>query len=409
MARSVMVGEVRTGRRITHIPVSGGRWSMVHRDAGDITVDVPLRAVDFRRLERQLVASGAGSFGVWRPGQGMRAELLAALDPARCFLAILEDDEVLEAGPIWAHRYDAGTGVLRVRAAGMRSVFDHRRVMGVVASGTAAAAWQVTWSGLSLATIAKRLIQLAMDHTGGQLPIVLPEDETAVDDADHTRTYHGYDLGILGERLDQLMGVQGGPDITLQPRLTGDRMGVEWVMRAGTEADPLLHQGSGDWTWDAQVPRSGVSGIIVDVDATALAARSWVTGEGMETSTLLEVADEPTGPDALLDRGYPLLESAESRPTVRIRSTAARWAGANLAGQVRPWSTWTVQVRTDTEPRLGRYRPGDFGRVWVPKDHPYLRWRVRTDTYHRARVIRVDGDLNSRLVTLTLAPTMDAR
>lgn len=412
MTRSIIVGEVRTGRRITQIPVADASWSMVHRGIGTVDVDIPLGASDFAALERRLVGQFPGpnlwpsantfpqeTTSVWRPGQGLRREFLSGLDPARCFLAVLEDDVVLEAGPIWAHDYNAATGMLKVKAAGLRSLFDHRFVMGVIASGVDAAAWSATYSGLSLGTIAKRLIQLAMSHTGGNLPIVMPADEAGASE----RTYYGYDLGVVGQRLDELMGVINGPDIALEPRLTADRMGVEWVLRVGTEADPLLYQAGGDHVWDARVPRGGVSGISVTRDATNLAARSWVTGSGMESALLMEYADDMT----LVDVGFPLTETRESRGSIEDRTTAARWASGNLDATARPWQSWKFTVRAGMSPRLGSYRPGDFARVWIPEQDDYLSLLLPKGS-HRARVLQVSGGMGDE-VAITLVPLMESR
>lgn len=420
MTRSIMVGDVRTGRRITQIPVSSASWSMVHRGVGEIKVDIPLGAEDFAAMERTLSGLWPGPdlflpfyptpvTGVWRPGDGLRPEFLAALDPARCFLAVLEDDAVLEAGPIWSWAYADGSNVLTVGAQGLRSLFDHRLVMGLLADwpGANPAAWTATYSGMSLGTIAKRLVSLAMSHTGGNLPIVLPDDETG----SHTRTYYGYNLGRLGDYLDALMGVINGPDIALQPRLTADRMGIEWVLRTGTEADPLLHQHAGDWTWDSSVPRGGVGGISVTRDATALAERAWVSGSGTELSLLLRSATD----EGLLDRGFPLMETTDARGTVEVAATADSWAAANLRGASRPTQAWTFEVaarpQTDSGgpagPQLGDYRPGDIARVWVPATHPLLRLLL-PQGFHRARLIRIDGGMGP-MVKLTVQPAMEAR
>ena len=416
MTRSILVGEVRTGRRIATIPVSGASWSVAHRGTGDISVDIPLNAGEFRRLERVILSGlypssllfpGPNVFpqaetAVWRAGDGLRPEFLTAVEPARTFLAVLEGDHVIEAGPIWAHDYDYSTGSLKVKASGLRSIFDHRHVMGVIA-GTDWATWAVTYTGLSLGTIAKRLIQLLMTHTGGTLPIVLPDDETAASDADHTRTYKGSELATVATRLDQLQGVIGGPDIAFEPRLTSDRLGVEWVMRVGTEAQPLLYQAGGDHVFDTRVPRGGVSGLSVHRDGGGLASRSWATGSGMDEALLMARADDTT----LTDGGFPLLEVSESRSTVEVQATLDRWASGNLAATGAPWMTWTATVRADMSPLLGSYRCGDFAKVWVPASHPYLSLLLPAG-FHRARIVNVAGGLGPD-VKLTFAPTMEAR
>ena len=425
--RSILVGEVRTGRRITQIPVSGAQWSVKHRGTGDITVEIPLDADEFKVLERSWV--GGLYFGeglvvspttfpeaatpVWRPGDGIRPELLAALEPARCFLAVLEDDLVIEAGPIWAWNYAYG-GVLQVKAAGLRSLFDHRFVMANIAS--AWAEWKVDYSGLSLGTIAKRLVQLAQSHTGGSLPIVLPADESASADEAHSRTYRGSELATVLTRLDQLMDVQNGPDIAFEPRLTEDRQGVEWVMRTGTEAQPMLFQSGGDWVWDSRVPRGGVGGLSVQRDATMLAQRSWLTGAGQDEALLI-ARREPAqiGEADLRDVGFPLLEVSESRSSVEQQATADSWAAGNLTAVLRPMQTWSCEVLarpTDSRgafagPQLGQFRPGDWAKVWVPEDHPLLSLLLPSGM-QRARLLGFSGGLDD-MVKLDLAPTMEIR
>jgi len=134
VTRTILVGEVRTGRRIATIPVSGAAWSVAHRGVGSIDVDIPLNAAEFRKLARNTA-------GLWRPSGGLRPEFLTSIEPARTFVAVLEGDSVLGAGPIWAHDYDDTTGSLKVKAASsIASIFDHRIVMDVI-TGTAWAAW----------------------------------------------------------------------------------------------------------------------------------------------------------------------------------------------------------------------------------------------------------------------------
>lgn len=425
--RSILVGELTTGRRITQIPVSGCSWSVQHRGTGDITVDIPLDAGEFKTLERTWFGGQYPSptlwpsdetwpeaaAPVWRPGDGLRPELLSALEPTRCFLAVLEDDQVIEAGPIWAWNYTYG-GTLQVKAAGLRSLFDHRFVMANLAS--AWAQWEVTYSALSLGTIAKRLVQLAQSHTGGSLPIVFQPDETAADDADHTRTYRGHELATVLTRLDQLMDVQNGPDIAFEPRLTADRQGVEWVMRTGKESQPLLFQTGDDWVWDSRVPSGSVGGLSVQRDASMMAQRSWLTGAGQDEA-LLMARREPAqiGEVDLRSVGYPLLELSEARSSVEQLATANRWAAGNLAAVLRPMQTWSCDVfarPTDSTgafagPQLGQYRPGDWAKVWIPDDHPLLSL-LMPEGFQRARLLGFSGDL-SDMVRLNLAPTLEVR
>lgn len=377
LAPEIICGELRTGKILTTVPCVSASWSVVYRDAGQIACDVPLDALS----------------------EADAAELVGYLDPARCFLAVRVGDLIVEAGPIWRHDWDDDTGILKVTGAGLWSLFDHRKVMKVLATGEKPAATSLSWSGWSLATIAKRLVETAMSHTGGSLPLVLPADEAG----GHERTYPGHLLKGLGEALRDLTKVIGGPDLDFAPRLTADRLGIEWVMRAGTEAQPLLSQSGQDWRWDTTVPRSGLSGLSVTRDATGLGYRAWVPGSGMEQGLPIAMREDLAATGA----GYPLLEVEESYSSVTEQATLDAHAAALVARSVRPWVTWKWDAELSGPPIVAEVRPGDWALVNVPAYHRYLRALSVTGQY-RTRVLGISGDL-SHVVKITAAPTLEGR
>lgn len=414
MTTSIIVGELRTGRRITQIPVSGASFSVLHRATGDVSIDIPLGATEFRDLERQWF--GARYFGdgmlvgptsfpvaatpVWLPGQGMRAEFLSAVDPLRCFLAIADGDHIYEGGPIWQHAYNAGTDVLTVRAGGMRSIFDYRLVLGLLASWPNGnpAEWEQVFGGLSLGTIAKRLVQLAQQYTGGELPIDLPADAGG----SHERTFKGFELPTVLSVLDALMGVQGGPDIAFEPYFAEDGAAVRWRMRTGTPADPLVHQAGGDHIFDASVPKSPVKGINVTVDATKVNTRKWEIGSGIDKTALMAFDEDL----ALVQHGYPFTETAARRTSVEEQPTLDAWASGDLASTLRATQTWTFDVEASA---LRGARCGDWAMVKPPASNTYLRMRLPVSQQgYRARIVGLRGGLG-RFVTVTCMPTMEVR
>ena len=411
MARSILVGEVRTGRRIATIPVSDASWSSVLKGTGTVDCTVPLDAAEFKRLEG--VTSGQypgvnifpspntwprAETTAWHIGQGIRGEFLTMLDPNRCFMALVDGDTIPEAGPISAHGGGEGSSSFTVKANGLRSLFDGRRIMGVIDSGYAA--WTVTHSAMSLGTIAKRLVELCLADPDGNLPVILPADVLAADDDDHRRTFKGSELAKVSDRLDQLSGVLNGPDIAFDPRLTSDRMGVEWVMRTGTEADPMLHQAGVPWVFDMRVPRSSIGGLSWSRDGSGMASRSWATSNDAAAGMLMARKDL----SALLDANYPLLEIADNRSTVERQATLDGWAAGNLASASAP--VMTISIKAMLGSRV--VRPGDFAVFYPPADH-YLALLRGKDQPYSVRVASTGGSVGDGWTSLKFLPEMGAR
>lgn len=375
MSVQIICGEMVTGRILSvAVPTteSGAGWSTVLNDAGTVDATVPLRSLS----------------------PNTRQTLLSYLEPTRCFLgAVTDTGYVLEAGPILPHGYDDATGNLTVKAVGMWGHLDRRLAIAPPPWPSGVGRTSLSWSGLSLGTIAKRLVATALAHPGGSLPIVLPADAAGPNE----RTYPGYELGTVGERLRQLSEVEGGPDLAFQPRLTADGLSIEWVLRAGTTADPLLHQSGDDWRWDRGAVRGPLRLLGVDRDATDVASRVFSTGDGMEEDLPIGLAETTE----LTDAGFPLTERVGTYNATETSRLNA-YARATLDSSVRPWQTWQLETDVDTPP-LGTYRPGDWASVSIPPGHIYL----RAGDY-RTRILEVSGS-KARKVALKLAPTMEGR
>ena len=385
-ALSLIVGELRTGRRLVSMPVSDCSWSVASGSPGTIEATIPKLAADYQRMS-PVTLGGVTRFV---PDGRRRGDLRGVTEPGRMFAAVLAGDRVIEAGPIWARAEDESS--LTVRATGLGSIFDHRLLLSsAVAWGTvgAVASSSLSYSGLSLGTIAKRLVQAVMAHTGGDLPIVLPADESG----SHERTYPGYEMATVAQRLEELSEVEGGPEVAFEPRLTTDRLGIEWVMRVGTAADPTLHQEGLDWIADASAVRGGVKAFAVSEDGTAVTSRAFARGSGTDEATVLS---RPAARTDLLAAGFPLLDSARSYSTVLEQGTIDSHARADLAANDRPWVTWSLQVEADA--RLGQYRPGDWWTIRTPD-------MVLVDAgSHRARCASIRGSLGSPTVDLQMVP-----
>lgn len=374
-----IVGDLRTGKIARTVEFLNSRWSTDIEDDGSLEASFPLRS------------------GKWKTSRSDAA-------PAKSFVVIAyiddrDDEYMLAGGPIWTSRFNEDSGELAIGAAGMSSIFDHRKLIPVLAADEDPAKASVKYDTQQLGLIAKRLIELAMAHAGGELPIVLPSDAALGGEGSaHTRTYPGYELATVGERLTQLSDVIGGPEIQFQPRRrSDDPRFIEWVARIATDATGgLLSQSGPDWTFDRSVPRSPVKGIDINTDGSGMSFRSWAAGQGEAEGRpiVFETSND------LVDLGWPLLDSeVTSTDTVTSKATLRGHARADLAANARPIETWTVKVDRDATPHAGRYRPGDWCSVKV-NDHAYI-----PDGSYRMRITAVSGT-DDTTVSLSMAPRL---
>lgn len=372
MRLDVLAGELVTGRRLTVLPVLDGDYSSVLGAEGDITIVLPLK--DAKVAAR-------------------RREFFSQLEPWRCFLAVQVDQDIIEAGPIVSHEYDDTNGHLTVKAQGLRAIFSRREAVNNNSSNPQASS--LYYDQMSLGTIGKRLVQQTMNNPGGYLPIVLPADEPGTSE----RTYRGFDRSKIGEMLDNLSGVEDGPEFAFTPRLTADGNGVEWVMRSGTEGDRLLHQTGDDWIFDTTT-RGAVGRVGAFSDASNRINSASVTGSGMDQATMISRKFD----SGEWDRGYPLIEDTFSHYTVTRQRTLDSKPAAYLQQGSAPWSTWSLVVRRDEFPILGSYQAGDWCQVLIRDDHPYL-----PGGWHRVRIASITGSIKGRTVELGMMPTLDGR
>lgn len=388
--QTLLTAELTTGKRLVSLPYSSGRWSVVAGADGSIEATIPLTASEFRRVAP--VASG----GIvrWLPTDGWRQDIRVVTEPPRTILAVVVGQQIINAGPIWVREWDLGAGTLTLRASGLPSIFNHRllvsHLIDWLTPGQGPAS-SLTYNGLSLGTIAKRMVQEAVAQTGGMLPIVFPADVAGTS----TRTYQGFELATVKQRLDEISQVDNGPEIAFDPRFTSDGTGIEWVMRTGTDTDPALHQTGMDWIVDTTVPRGSLGGLRVTEDASNMALRTLAKGPGTAESTLVSRAAVSTD---LIAAGYPLLDTVRSYTSdTQSQNSLDSHAVADLATNRGPWQTWNLTVQADD--RMARVRPGDWWTVRIGSG-PFL-----PAGPYRARLASMSGELGGTTVDLSMVPT----
>lgn len=233
------------------IPATGWSVDMPLNDAGSIDVDLTLPMVD--------------------PVTGVAVDLTAILVPGRDFIGVVENDTILEAGPIWADPF-TWPKAARIVANGLWSYFDHRFVLPVLGAGTLPRDVTTKWADLHSRTIAKRLVQLACSHPNSDLPVDYEPDFPGTD----TREYAGSDLIEVGDALRELTEVEGGPEITFRPQWGSDRRHVRWVLLTG---DPELTQSAEPHYWDTSVPDAHAKIVSLERDGSDIASRAFLTGK----------------------------------------------------------------------------------------------------------------------------------
>jgi len=363
-----IIGDLLTGRRIQALPVVSGDWSDELNSAGGISCTVSLRDPDAIRL-------------------GLRE----SAQVGKAFLAVVDDTNVYQAGPIWVHEYDGDAQTLTLAGSGMWSYFDHRMVLPVLAGRLPTdATTDTTYTAMSLQAIARGLVSQAQSWSFGNVPVTLP---TAVAGT-NTRSYRGVDLVSVGDRLRELTEVIDGPDVRFTPSWTTDRLGVQWTMGIGTPSEPLLFSPQ-SVVFNVGLAESSVSNLKVGVDGKKLGSQAYAAGGRASTEALMATTADTT----LTTAGFAVLELRDaSHATVSELATLQGYADALALSGRTPVQTWSFSHDLAVSPFLSEFAVGDFAKVRVMGD-PYI-----PDDEYTMRITARSGDAVGKTVDLTFAP-----
>lgn len=317
---NVFVAKTRTGQIVKkNLPFVGvPAWSYALGDYGSWSVEIRV-----------------GGFG------GVpAAEILPLLDSWRFSWGIAWGAHIFQCGPVvtGAFQDDKGATTIRVAGSGIWGVFNKRFLVDsdwAPGLNIADEAYDVNLTGLSLHTIGVRLVQIGTARSGHALPIVLPSDITGIDE----RNYPGYDVASVGERLQQLIKVDNGPEIEFRPRFADTaQTAIEWLYRSG---NPRL----GDLTYPHVWHYSkALTRVDVDFDGSHLVTTHITKGSGTERALTYGISTDATLPG--LD--WPALEDADSDHVSDVdQGTMDSWAKAYVDTYGRQAPTYDVTVRID--------------------------------------------------------------
>lgn len=380
-----VIGDLRTGRRIQNVSAQSGRWSEELNDAGVVSCVVPLTDPTNAALDLYNTAA-----------------------VGKAFLAAVEGDLILQAGPIWVHDWNEDEGELELIAGGMWTYFDHRVLLPVLAGRlptdptTDTRYWPVvsdpdadgypwpTDTRTSFTTMVKRLVEQAQSWTGGNVPVVLPSEIAGTSE----RWFRGADLAWVGDRLRQLTEVLGGPDIMFTPRWKVLNSEMEWVLRVGTPTQPML------FSPQRQKFRIGNAGSSVShlrhrVDGTEMGSSAYGSGGKGIDLALTAVSTDPT----LINAGYSQMDLVEpAHPTVSEPTTLQQYTDELAVAGRTPISVSSFDHQLTERPYLSDYNAGDFADLRVHKSL-YLPVATRS-----MRLLTRSGTLEGDTVSLQYAP-----
>lgn len=379
----VIIGDLRTGRRIVDLPFETLSWMRPRNAAETMQCTVPLSS----RLVRKL-------------------DLRNATTPAKSFIAVVENDTIMAAGPIWTRSYSKATQKLSLAGAGIWSYFDHRQIIPLLAdnvnvidptTGASLAGSNTDFVNYSYGLMAKRLIQQSMLWTGGDLPIVFQADELG---GTYEKHFLGANLTKLGEGLRNFTQLVNGVDIDFLPQRTADRLGVQWLLRTGTIAAPEIH-GATVQVWDYSVPHPSIRNLVTKDDAARMTMQAWTTGGKQDGAAVVERARNA----GLLDAGYPLLESVDSsHADVSVPATLQMYSQLAVRLGRAPEEQWTFEVDATKSPRVGSYWPGDYTDLRIANDP----WITTSRVPYRKEVAAIAGDQDGKWIKVTAEEVLSA-
>lgn len=317
------------------------------------------------------------------PYTGVTIDLPNELVPGRDFIGWVEGDTIIEAGPIQSDPF-SWPYTSTIRARGLWQYFTRRFILPVLTSGKLPRDVTSTWSGLSLGTIAKRIVQQACSWPSAALPIVYEPDLAGI----HERTYPGSDMTSVANALTNLTEVEGGPEITFRPRWGADRKHIVWDLLTGS---PELAQAGADHYWDTAVIGAHAKPISLERDAADLTTHDYEFGDTPSGGAQLQARASSS---ALTSAGFPMMESLTRRNSVLLVQTLQSYAVESSARGADHLQAFTIQVARDRHPDLGSYWPGDWAKVVIGKN-PRIpagtyRMRVATVTFAHTGMVELD-------------------
>lgn len=304
------------------------------------------------------------------------------------------DGYPIVAGPIIS-RPNEDFDSVSLSCLGIRAVLSRRIAVTEMSDWSKLAKSTIKYTGMSLGTIAKRVIERVQEKPGGNLPITYPvADEFTANDANHQRTYQGFNVQNINadDILTKLANVINGPDFMFKPRLLSPSQ-LTFDMWHGTEKNTRIFQNNTP-IWDSTAAFGAVVGAQTIMSGDQQTSRVFSLGAGMDQGQIITVATN-NGP---LVRGFPLLETTINSGNSENKNVVAQHGTAKLSNNAGMKQQLQLTVRADdTVNYLSTFWPGDLVKIHVAG------WISLPNGTSDYRLLNMNGD-ESANVRLSLQP-----
>lgn len=364
------------------------RVFVVETITGDKVAELAVTDFSYKRVTN---AMGTGSATVRRGDKrniGLNVRFYT--EPLKYSLVYEGNFEPIFAGVITRKKYVKGSGEITLELKDVWWVLAKR--LAIEHGPNNAEKTVLTWTGLSLGTIIKRLVQEAVwpDRPWYSLPIILPADVAGT----NSRTYYGYNFATIVDAIDALVATTGGPNVDFVPSWVGESLRL--TLRTGT-------LGGGVWEYILDAPDAGIYDVAETMDAENITTNAYSLGEGSESKMLVR-----SHPDL---SGYlPAIEKTESYKSISVPDQLSKLAEERIRTQALPTSQIEGSIRKDGEPgksgeqiiglpTVNQLRLGDTIAMLNEDDEFLPTGRTLHD------VIEFSGSISNPMVVLQFQPT----
>lgn len=321
-ALTVHAYDIATGAHLSRLPYTSCSWTDSINEPGSMSVSIDYSLTAVR--------------------QGIR-------DMLKCWrvtLAVQRGAKVLHAGPLTDFDWDAETRRLSLTCGGgltlltkrlainarLKDAWNDRSVLTDEQHAAGDLAFTVTGS---YPDIIRGLAAEAMKW--GSLPIALPQTEGGT----YTRTWYAWDLATVADRIDDITGLEDGPEIRFDPRTT-DAGSLVYDLTCRQEI--VDHE----WNMNAIVPGQRVIYQGLSGSGSSMTGQVWLTGGKDDDRTLM--CRRTSG----LDTAGTLLMTADtSHTTVSDLKTLQQCAIGDLERHAWPDETHKLKIGEEYDIHVG--------------------------------------------------------